>query len=237
MTSQIRITRTFRRMLSVSLIQQANNPTLSALCDRDIYQAEKDGSAIVSGTRYPSKYLNRYIKEVDKSVKKMLSDHGFRDGMVSPMAFVDDNGFYMCEMCYRPSGGHHFTLIKDQTGIDGLALLIEFAVTGRIQNYMPEKENPAFSDYCGMIHIPGVPGKKIVSMEGIEAISDLPFVLEVCEELRPGQVVGKDGTTAQTIASIWLKGKDYEEYTRNIEKIRLHLKAFDEEGNSIIKTV
>lgn len=207
---------------------------LVAVCDRVVYNSKEKGSAIVRETLYPSRYLDRYISEVNDKMIAFFQKNGFTDGMVSPMAFVDDKGFYMCEMCYRPSGGHHYTLIKDQNGIDGLALLIEFALTGKTESYDPSKENPYFHDYCGMVHILGVPNKKISAVHGIEEIRNLPFVLEVCQELRVGQTIGKDGTTAQTLMSIWLKGKDYQEYKARIEEAKALLKVCDEEGNSLV---
>lgn len=208
---------------------------LVAVCDRDIYSAKKDGSAIVSGTRYPSKYLDRYIKEVNDAMIKFFEDNEFSDGMVSPMAFVDDKGFYMCEMCYRPSGGHHFTLINDQNGVNGLALLIEFAVTGKVESYQPEKETPYFKDCCGMIHIVGEPGEQIAHYSGIDQISKLDGVLEICQELNVGQTIGKDGTTAQNLLSVWLKAPNWQDYDRLIMSIKQMLVVTNSSGESLVK--
>ena len=221
---------------SVGVVYQLKGavPKLVALCDRDTYYSENDSSSIVSGTKYPSKYLERYVAEADEPMKKMLVDNGFSDGMVSPMAFVDEKGFYMCEMCYRPSGGHHYTLINDQNDVNGLALLIEFAVTGETASYDSAKENPFFRDVCGMIHILGKPGGVIAKMDGVESIEELPYVLEVCRELSVGQTIGKGGTTAQTLLSVWLKAADWNEFDRRLEEIRSMLKVFDSEGNSLV---
>lgn len=221
---------------SVGVVYQfeGSTPRLVALCDRDTYYSKEDSSSIVSGTRYPSKYLKRYIDEVDEKMKQMLINNGFIDGMVSPMAFVDENGFYMCEMCYRPSGGHHFTLINDQNGVNGLSLLVEFALTGKTESYDPMKENPFFHDVCGMIHIVGQPNATIVKMDGVGDIKELPYVIEVCQELNVGQTIGKGGTTAQTLLSVWLKAHDWKEYYSEIEVIKSKLNVYDSEGNSLV---
>ena len=226
----------FMNCESIGVVYQLAGKTarLAAVCDREVYQAQKDGSAIVSGTIYPSKYLDRYIAEVDAQMRAFLEKNEFVDGMVSPMAFVDEKGFYMCEMCYRPSGGHHFTLIKDQNGVDGLALLIEFAVTGKTESYQPEKENPHFREYCGMVHIPGVPERTIAKIEGVDEIRKLPNILEVCEELQAGQEIGRDGTTAQVLLSVWAKGCDYDGFKQTIAKVKSLLKVTDAEGNSLV---
>jgi hypothetical protein len=168
-------------------------------------------------------------------MRNMLRNNGFRDGMVSPMAFVDDDGFYMCEMCYRPSGGHHYTLIDDQNGVNGLALLVEFAVTGNTKSYNPTDENPDFHDCCGMIHILGEPEKEIFEISGTDKIEELPYVLEVCQSLQAGMTVGKDGTTAQTLISVWLKASSWDEYKTRIEEIKSLLRVVDSEGKTLVK--
>lgn len=207
---------------------------LSAFCDRTIYQSEEDGSAITHEARYPSKYLDRYIKEVDGPMKELFKKNGFSDGTVGVMGFMDDNGFYMCEMTYRPSGGHHYTLIDDQNGVNGLALLIEFAVTGEVASYDHTKEDPYFHDVCGMIHIVGQPEGVIAKMDGVESIEALPYVIEVCQERNVGQTIGKSGTTAQTLVSVWLKASDWKEYDVEIEEIKSMLKVYDSEGRSLV---
>ena len=207
---------------------------LSAFCDRYVYKSE-NGSAYTSESRYPSPYLDRFIAEEDESIKKLFRDNGFKDGMVGVMGFVDDRGFYWCEMTYRPSGGHHYTFIEDQSGINGLALLIEYAVTGKTESYDPKKENPHFKECCGMVHISGVPEKKIAKIDGLEEIRALPNILEVSEDLRVGQTVGKEGTTAQELLSVWVKGKDWNEYEQLIKTIESMYKVYDEHGNSLVK--
>ncbi len=208
---------------------------LAAVCDRVVYSAEASGSAIVSETRYPSKYLDRYLTEANLKMISFLERNSFTDGMVSPMAFVDERGFYMCEMCYRPSGGHHFTLINDQNGVDGLALLIEFAVTGKNDRYNPENENPYFKECCGMIHILGESGRVISHIDGIEKIKGLNWVLEVSQALKEKQMIGKDGTTAQIIMSVWLKAPDWNSYNKRVEMIKDILVVEDEKGKTLIK--
>ncbi|MBR5538452.1 MAG: hypothetical protein IKU61_00985 [Clostridia bacterium] len=208
---------------------------LSAFCDRFVYSSKESGSAYTSEARYPSVYLDRFISEEDENIRKLLRDHGFKDGMVGIMGYVDDDGFYWCEMTYRPSGGHHYTFIADQSGINGLSLLIEFAVTGKTESYDPSAENPYFKDCCGMVHISGVAGQEIAKIEGIEDVRALPNVLEVSEDLRVGQTIGKEGTTAQELLSVWVKAKTWTEYKEIIQKIKTIYKVYDKDGNSLVK--
>ncbi len=209
---------------------------LSSTCDRVNYCAAGDGSSITGDLLYPSKYTDRYIKEMDEAVKAMLKKNGFLHGMVSLQSFVDDKGFYMCEMCYRPSGGHHYILIEDQNGIDSLKLLIEFAVTGQVAAYDPADETPYFKEMCALTHIIGKPGETVAAAEGYDALAALEGVIDVVQDICPAAVIGKDGTTAQVVATVWFKGHDLETLRSRANSFPAVLKIENAEGQSLIKT-
>lgn len=208
---------------------------LSSICDRVNYCAEEDGSSITGDLLYPSKYTERYAKEMDETVKKMLRNNGFNHGMVSLQSFVDDNGFYMCEMCYRPSGGHHYILIKDQNGIDGLELLIEYALTGKVENYNEEAETPFFKDKCAMTHIIGKPLQTIALAEGFKELCNIDGVIDVSQSLYAGDTIGKDGTTAQVLGSVWFKASDSTALHELADKFTGILRFENEKGITVIK--
>ena len=86
-----------------------------------------------------------------------------------------------------------------------------------------------------MIHVSGVSGQTIARIEGLEAVRALPNVLEVGENLHVGQVIGTEGTTAQELLSVWIKGKDWDEYKTVFQQIEQVYKVYDEEGNSLVK--
>lgn len=209
---------------------------LSSTCDRYNYYADGDGGSCITGDLiYPSRYTARYLQEMDEAVRRMLKQNGFRHGMVSLQSFVDDNGFYMCEMCYRPSGGHHYILINNQNGIDGMALLIEFALTGQVVGYEKEKETPYFEQLCSMTHMVGVPRTAIAKAEGFEKVRVLDNVIDVSQALFAGDVTGKDGTTAQVLGSVWFCGKDRQALEDTVQKIRATLCCEDSNGQTVIK--
>lgn len=208
---------------------------LSSTCDRRNYYAQGDGSCITGDLIYPSRYTDRYVKEMDEAVKKMLKANGFNHGMVSLQSFVDDDGFYMCEMCYRPSGGHHYILIDDQNGIDGLKLLIEYAVTGNVSNYCKTDETPYFGDVCAMTHIVGESLRQIEKAEGFDAVKKLDGIIDVSQALFKGDTTGKDGTTAQVLGSVWFKARSCQELAEVVQSINASLKFEDCDGNTLIK--
>lgn len=207
---------------------------LSTTDDRMIYKDLNTGSSVSCYSEYPSRYTDRYIHEIDAKVRTMLSQNGFRNGMVSLQAFVDDHSFYFCEMCYRPSGGQHYNLVQWFNGVDQLALLIEFAVTGTCFNsWEYKKETPFFQKNCAMLRILGVPGKRINTISGFDELSKLDYVIKSYPVVNEGTIIGKSGTTAQVIGNViytFSKEKDRQAIADSIFK---HIKVLDENGESM----
>lgn len=221
--------------IAVSYFASNGEIRLSTTDDRKVYRSEESGSSVSSYSEYPSVYTDRYINEVNESVVNMLRSNGFQNGMVSLQAFVDEKSFYFCEMCFRPSGGEHYSLTKDQHGIDQLALLIEFAVTGDCSSdWKPEAETPYFKDHYAMLRILGIPGKTIVKMEGFEQLEQkCSRVLKCTKALSTGTIIGKAGTTAQVIGSIIYKFSDDEDPYDIANMLLNQLTIEDDSGESI----
>ena len=220
--------------IAVSYFAADGDIRLSTTDDRWMYHSPQSGSSVSSYSEYPSAYTTRYIQEVNDSVIKMLKNNGFRNGMVSLQAFVDEKSFYFCEMCFRPSGGQHYLLTQDQSGIDQLALLIEFAVTGECYNHWErEKETPFFKEHYAMLRILGTPERRIAKMDGFDRLLQDGRVLVAKSSLSVGTVIGKAGTTAQVIGSVLYKFNKNEDAVKVANSILEQLTIEDDNGESI----
>ena len=206
--------------IAISYFAAESDIRICAINDRGLYVSPESGSSITSYSEYPSPYLKRYLSEVNETVIEMLKKNGFNNGMIALQAFVDDDSFYFCEMCYRPSGGHHFLLIKDQNGNDQLELLIRFALTGTCrEQWNVENETPFFKEACAMLKVIGDPGKIIENIAGIDEICKRDDVISAYASHHHGDQVGASGTTAQSIVTIWHKAEDTEKLRNSAKEI------------------
>ena len=220
--------------VAISYFAAGGDIRLSTTDDRRVYKDPESGSSVSAYSEYPSRYTDRYVREVNDAVIGMLKANGFREGMIALQAFVDESSFYFCEMCYRPSGGQHYQLVLDQSGIDELALLIQFAVTGECaRDWDADRETPWFRERYGMLRILGTPGERIARLDGFEALSHLPGVLRAGAALSPGTVVGKAGTTAQVIGTVLYKFSREEDRRQVADGMLSHLAIENEKGESI----
>lgn len=208
---------------------------LTSVSDRHVYKAQKGGSSITKDLRYPSVYSKRYEKEVNKNFIQMLKKNGFANGMLSIQAFVDEESFYFCEMCFRPSGGHHYSIVYDYTGIDGMGMLIEYALNGKVEDI--STSFPPFTKEYGMISVIGEAEEDIAFMEGIEKIRALDCVIELTQSLFPGDKIGKDGTTAQVLFYVWYYANDFNDLNMFIEKIKRICNCKNSQGKNLIKEI
>lgn len=236
--------------IAVSYFAANGEVRLTTTCERRLHISKETGSSITSYTQYPSKYTDRYINEVDEYVKKLLKDNHFQNGMIAFQAFVDEKSFYFCEMCFRPSGGHHYILIEAQSHVDEMGLLIEFALTGDCESsWNKENESPYFPETCAMVKLIGTPGKRIWKYEGVDRVQSRDGVIKIIPMLSVGDTIGPDGTTAQILATIWYKcsnGVDpiglaheiakelviEDVYGENLSRISIMLDAKNERGKT-----
>ena len=208
---------------------------LTAVSDRHIYKSNETGSSITKDLSYPSVYTERYLKEVNDSFIQMLKTNGFQNGMLSNQVFVDEQGFYVCEICFRPSGGHHYSVIYDQSGIDSLGMLIKYSLNGNVT--YTHNSSPFFKNNCGMIRIVGKANETISIVNGMNSIKELDFVFKATQYLFPGDTVGKDGTTAQTVACICYRAQNFDELKSNAVKILNMISCKNNKNEELIKNI
>ena len=208
--------------------------SLSTLDDRLEHKSSETAAITCAGV-YPSKYLDLYLEKMDNKMKAMYESLGVTNGVLAVQGFVDGEEFYVMEMGYRLTGGHHYLFSKYENGISALELLIHFAITGKMADFsIAERDNPRFKDFCLKLNILGREGK-IDRIEGKEYLDALPEAIHhPAWKKKVGDVIGMDGTTAQTIVDLHLVLKDFEDMKRITSDIQAHFHVFDDKGNDLV---
>ena len=207
--------------------------SLSTLNDR-LEHKSSETAAITTAGIYPSKYLDRYLMEMDPLVKKMYKAMGVTNGVLSVQGFVDETSFYVMEMGYRLTGGQHYIFSKQENGISALEQLIFFAITGRMADFsIAKKDNPRFKDLCLNLCILGKEAK-VARIDGQKYVENLPEVIHANFMKQVGDQIGMDGTTSQKIANLHLVLKDKDDMKRVITDIQDHFHVYDENGSELV---
>ena len=212
---------------------QDGEVTLSSICDRYIHKSDGIGS-VTSGLIYPSKYLSRYIEQVDPKVKSMFHNLGLKNGVLFMQAFVENGEFYFYEMGYRLSGGRHFIFTDNQNNDSSVKQLINYALTGSMDDRrISEVANPAFRSLCCQLSVLCHSGK-ISRVFGRESVDNYPEVIDTLYSYDEGDTVGKEGTSAQIFARFHIVANDSSQLSSLLGIIKENLKVLDENGHNMI---
>lgn len=207
--------------------------SLSTLNDR-LEHKSSETAAITTAGIYPSKYLDLYLEKMDGIMKRMYKALGITNGVLSVQGFVDGENFYVMEMGYRLTGGHHYIFSKLENGISALEQLIYYAITGKMADFsISEKDNPRFKDLCLNLCILGRCAK-VSRIEGKEFIEQLPELVNASFLKDVGDQIGMDGTTAQKIASLHLVLKNKADMERVLSEIQANFHVYDENNNDVV---
>lgn len=163
---------------------------LTAIGNRHV-KHNQDGNIIPLpvGYTFPSVVLPKYQKEVEENAKKMFASVGVKNGMMFMQCKVKDGSCLVYDIGYRLSGSIEYKILERVYGVDPLAMLIRFALTGSmteedIANKIdPIKMLPSFNVSC--LCAPGT----IKDITGLEEVRSFPEVIDVVRAHYPGQTI------------------------------------------------
>ena len=219
--------------VSICYTIQDGDISLSAICDRFIYKTSSKGS-VTSGLIYPSKYIKRYIDEIDGKIKKMFNACNMKNGVLFLQAFVDEKSFYFYEMGYRLSGGRHYIFTESQNNISALKCLIKFAITGQMDSIkIKSLDDPNFKKICCQLSIL-CKSDEIHDIRGIDKIESFNGVDDVTLYYEVGEKIGEEGTSRQIVGRIHITAENISDLQKILHDIQDTLKIYNSKGENLI---
>ena len=218
--------------LSVSYTIQDGALSLSTTDDRFVYKS-KSGGSVTQCSLYPSKYTAAYIEKIDEIVRQMFKNAGVKNGVLSVQFFTNGEEYNAMEMGHRLTGGQHYTYSKMENDISVLDQMIHFAVTGKMADFsIADKDNARFAHTYCHLYILGKEAK-IACFEGMDYLQRLPELIHLSQMKREGEMIGKDGTSAQKVLGLHLKVDSVTHLKEVLKGIEEHVHIFDEDGNDL----
>ncbi len=206
------------------------NISLSCLNDKYVSQDGSEMAQLCDFVVTPSKYYEKYLKEVDASVKTLLRRIGAKNGVANFQFIAAADGITAFEMGYRINGNNDYKVAEKYNNINFMKMLISYSLTGDMGDSI-EKDNAAFSEYyCTyVVHLkPGTVGTvnygKLYEHKKMEDISIWR---------KEGDTVLSTGTNAHKSGMIKFTASDYQEILDTIDFIRSNLVIKDEDGQDM----
>ena len=224
------------KTISVKYLIRNGVPYLLSVGDRRVLDAHNGKALITSAAIYPASITQQYKDTLDAKVCNMLTSMGYQNGQLFMEAIPTEDGIYFYEMGYRLSGGITYHITDALTGINGMRMLINFALTGEmcdektadsIDVFMQGKAACSFA----ILMRPGT----VTKIEGMEEIRNNPNVLDITQYYKEGMTVeSRDvGNVGQMFARLTTIGKSREDLVEVIHDIEEKICILDENGEDM----
>lgn len=205
---------------------------ISLSCLNDKYISEDQGASRLCDVAItPSKFYEKYVKEVDGNIKALLNGIGAKNGVANFQFIANENGIKAFEMGYRVNGNDDFKVIRKYNDIDFVKMLICYSLTGTMGDTL-DKDNPVFSQYsctvCLYLHsgeIGKIDYSDLIAKDGIN---------DICIHIKEGRTIIENGTSAQKAGMIKLSAKSMSEIIELIHYVRRNVTVEDIEGRNML---
>lgn len=137
-----------------------------------------------------SSNVERYVREIDPYIEKVLRAVGCREGIAWMQVMLDEDGhFYIIEMGYRLDGDMMFIPICSLLGFDTISWLVDYALGAKNDPAtLPPPQKKAYRR-CGTSYMLWTnKGGTIAEIKGLDEIAALPGVI-VDSLARPGDEI------------------------------------------------
>ena len=180
----------------------------------------------------PSKYYDRYMKEVDPRIKDFLRGIGIRNGIAVFQLIANEEKITAFEMALRLNGGNDWMVLEQCNGINYMRMLIHFTLTGSMGDTL-EKDDPTFKNEFVTTYIVYAHGGKVAEIDlgGIETMEGL---MGISRYVYVGKEIIDKGTTQQRVFSFKVRTKTMEDLADKIRYIQDQLVVKDTEGRNML---
>ena len=188
--------------------------TLSTMADKPVIgEFVNNLPKLPQGYFLPSKYIGLCKEIMVPKVQSFVTDLGIKNGVIG----ID----------------HHDFVLKEN-GMDILAMLIRFALTGEFAGWDASVcDNPQFNNcYCSLNVL--IQPDKVARVEGLDEVKSLSQVINFTQMMEEGDSVKLPGTVQQILFKFLLVENSWDALRKIIEKIYGTIHVYNEHGGDIV---
>lgn len=213
---------------------QNGHVTLATMSDKPVYgNFENNLPKLPMGYFLPSKYVGLCKEKMLPKVQAFVTDLGLQNGVIGIEAVVKDNDIFVFEMQFRLGGMRHHNFVLKENGMDLLAMLVRFAVTGKFEGWNAAVcDNAAFKNcYCSLNVL--IKPDTVAKIDGLEEVKAMPEVYASTQMLYEGDSVHLAGTVQQIAFKFSLAASSKSVVLDAIDKIYATLKISNAKGEDL----
>ncbi len=219
----------------VYYVMQNGEPSLVAMCDRYTSKEQEGITQLPSAYIFPSKHIEKYVRNTNEKVCKMLKKIDIKNGVLFLQAFVENGDLRIYEPGFRLNGAQEHIIVSKLTGIDAKELLINFAFTGEMSDkQIKDYADPYFKGKCACKLSPLVKEGTIAKIDGVESVKKTEGVISVNLNYEEGGKVAGLGTQRQMAANIFIVAENFVDLKERVDKVNNAFKVYDGNGDSML---
>lgn len=214
---------------------QNGKVTLSTMADKPVTDDFVDNQVkLPKGYILPSRYISLCIEKMLPNVQAFVTDLQIKNGIIGIEAVVRNNDIFVFEMQFRLGGMRHHNFVLKENGMDIMAMLIKFSLTGSFDGWDASKyDNPFFKHYYCLLNVLIKPDV-VCRVEGLENARNLPQVTNFTQMLFEGDQVHLPGTVQQIFCKFSLMEDRLDKLLDIVKYIHETVKVFNCRGENIV---
>ena len=217
------------------LVIQNDKVYLACAMDRCIVRTSESAVPLAISYMYPSKYIDVIEKQVLQPITDMIHGLGIHNGIISFDGMISEGQLYLIETQFRWGGTHFYKFVQQESGVDLLAMMIDYALTGKYDRYSMEGRISArFKRHYACQNLQADPGR-IAEVRNLDQVKKIPGVDWVIQIKNIGDVVPDDGSTAENFAKLGLSADSERQLYSIMDSVQKTLVVLDENGKNLIK--
>lgn len=181
----------------------------------------------------PSSSLSKYVSDTNEKVISMLKGLRAVDGTVFIQGVNTDAGVKFFELGYRANGGHDYRFIEAENRINFMKMLIAHALTGEMQGFELDLDNPFFSSYVLNLNVYAHQGV-IGDVSGKETVQNIDNVILAEYMHNIGDEIADTNTLSQRVFRAVIRDNSIERIKQTIKTIQNVVKINDVSGKSML---
>ena len=184
-----------------------------------------------SVTTTVSNHVEKYIKEINPHIERVLKEVGCKEGLAWVQAMLDEDGhFYIIEMGYRLDGNQMFMPYRQMLNYDIVHELVDMALGKKssIKDLPPSQEHAYKQCGCGLELWTNNDGV-LTEIKGLDVMRNTPGVFIECLH-HVGETIKK----YSPLCNISFTTDTVEEMCEMIDKVNREVAFYNERGEDTV---
>ncbi len=211
-------------------------PYLSSISDRFTLRTQ-NANAICIGDVFPSNYYDEFMTNENCKFVELCEGLGIQYGVLYVSAFYENGEFYVYDPGFRLQGGGFHLILNAVNGFDQRKMLIEFALTGKMDSVdFCNKNDPLMRGGAAAVIWYLLKEGTIAYLDGVEYMKSSPFVVDLIKRFKLGDCVTSEmiGTERQVFIRAFLKCSNKSELKNVVRDFHSKIKVESEKKENML---